>query len=53
MAIAYAEGTYHLACWNEADERFDTFRMDRMENLEISERPAVRNDAIRSFSFDS
>ena len=53
VAIAYAEGTYHLACWNEADERFDTFRMDRMENLEISERPAVRNDAIRSFSFDS
>ena len=52
VAIAYAEGTYHLTCWNETDERFDTFRMDRMENLELSERPAVRNDAIRSFSFD-
>lgn len=51
VSVVYADNTYHLVCWSEANERFVGFRMDRMKDMGLSERVAACNDAIRHFSF--
>lgn len=50
VKVVFAEGKYYLAAYDDADEKVKTYRIDRMELLQLSKASATRNDAIASYA---
>lgn len=52
IRVVYADGFYYLITWNDHKEAFVTFRLDRIQELKISEEPAMRNAKTANYSTD-
>ena len=52
VKVVFAEGSYYLAAYDDADEKVKTYRVDRMELLQIDDEPATRNAVIANYEFD-
>ena len=52
VRLIFADGRYYLVTWSDHRETFLTFRVDRMYLLQVSEEPATRNEAIRTYGYE-
>ncbi len=52
VGITYWDGFYYLTAWNNEHENMTEFRIDRMEKLGVSQKPATRNEEITHHTFD-
>lgn len=52
VAVAYDEGFYYLTAWNDQHDSMTEFRIDRMDNVCVTDQRATANDAISGFAFD-
>lgn len=50
--VVYAENNYYLAAFDDEDDRIKTYRIDRMELLQVSDAPATRNAAIANYEYE-
>ena len=50
--IVYADGMYYLVTFNDVHDKFVTYRIDRMQLLQVSEEPATRNARIANYAFE-
>jgi predicted DNA-binding transcriptional regulator YafY len=50
--VVYADGNYYLAAYDDADELVKTYRVDRMELLQVSDAPATRCAAIAGYDYE-
>ena len=52
MKVVYANNNYYLAAYDDEDKLIKTYRIDRMELLQVSESSAVRNEAIANYEYE-
>ena len=52
VQVVYASGYYYLAAYDEVAAAIKTYRIDRMELLQISDEPALRSAAIADYRFE-
>lgn len=52
VGIAYADGYYYLTAWNDDHENMTEFRIDRMDNVGVSDERATKNDEITHHTFE-
>lgn len=52
VRLVFADGNYYLAAYDSASGKVKTYRVDRMELLQLSEAPAERNATIASYGAD-
>ena len=52
VKVVYANNNYYLAAYDEEDKKIKTYRIDRMELLQVSESSAVRNEAIANYEYE-
>ena len=50
--VVYAENNYYLAAFDDADGQIKTYRIDRMELLQVSSAPATRNALIANYEYE-
>ena len=50
--VVYADNKYYLAAYDDADGKIKTYRVDRMELLQVSEAPATRCAAIANYDYE-
>lgn len=49
VQLVYAEGYYYLVVFNEKHDDFANYRVDRMDDIEVLDEPALRNERIATF----
>ena len=49
VQLVYSEERYYLVAFNEKHDGFATYRVDRMDAIEVLEEPACRNERIATF----
>lgn len=52
VGIAFSDGYYYLTAWNDDHENMTEFRIDRMENVRVSDERATKNDEITHHTFE-
>lgn len=52
VAVIYADANYYLAAYDDEDDAMKTYRVDRMELLQMSDEPATRCPAIANYECD-
>lgn len=52
VKIIYADGNYYLAAYSDKYEDVSTYRIDRMELLQVGSEPATRNSTIANYAFE-
>ncbi|MCI9129822.1 MAG: WYL domain-containing protein [Eggerthellaceae bacterium] len=52
VGIAFSDGYYYLTAWNDNHESMTEFRIDRMDNVEVSDERATKNDEITHHTFE-
>ena len=52
VKVIYADGYYYLAAYSDKYEDIATYRVDRMELLQVSNEPATRNALIANYDFE-
>ena len=52
VRLVFADGMYYLITWSDNRENFVTFRVDRMNLLQVSDKPATRNKRISEFAYE-
>ena len=52
VKVVYANNNYYLAAYDDEDKLIKTYRVDRMELLQVSESPAVRNEATANYEYE-
>lgn len=52
VKVVFAEGNYYLAAFDDEDGKIKTYRIDRMELLQVDDEPATRNAVIANYEFD-
>lgn len=52
VKVIYAESNYYLAAYDDEAEMMKTFRIDRMELLQMSAKPATRNEVTANYEFE-
>lgn len=50
VVLTYADDCYYLVAYNDKHGDLTTYRLDRMQQLMVSDAPATRNDRIASFN---
>lgn len=50
--VVYAENNYYLAAYDDEDAMMKTYRIDRMEFLQVSEERATRCAAIANYEYE-
>ena len=53
VVLTYVDGCYYLVAYNDKHEDFTTYRLDRMQQLMVSDEPATRNERIAAFDIAS
>lgn len=53
VGITFADGYYYLTAWNDEHESMTEFRIDRMDELCVSDERATRNDQIAHHAFEA
>ena len=49
VQLVYSEGYYYLVVFNEKHDDFANYRVDRMDRIEVTDEPAVKNERIATF----
>lgn len=49
VQLVYADGYYYLVAFNEKHDGFATYRVDRMDRIEVTDEPALKNERIATF----
>lgn len=52
VKVVYADNNYYLAAFDDDDQKIKTYRVDRMELLQVSDTPATRNSVIANYEFE-
>lgn len=52
VKVVFADGNYYLAAYDDASAQMRTYRIDRMELLQLSDAHATRNEAIANYGYD-
>ena len=52
VKVIYADGNYYLAAYDDADAMVKTYRVDRMELLQVSDAVATRCDEIANYEYE-
>ena len=52
VKVVYADNNYYLAAYDDEDQTIKTYRIDRMELLQVSEDPATRNATIANYDYE-
>lgn len=52
VKVVFADGNYYLAAYDDDEGRIKTYRVDRIELLQIDDAPATRNAEIANYEFD-
>ena len=52
VKVVYADGNYYLAAYDDADAKVKTYRVDRMELLQVSDAVATRNAVIANYDYE-
>ena len=52
VKVVFSEGNYYLAAYDDEAGKIKTYRIDRMELLQISDLPATRNADIANYEFE-
>lgn len=50
--VVYADNNYYLAAYNDDERRIKTYRIDRMELLQVSDSPATRCAEIANYEYE-
>ena len=51
VKIVYADSNYYLAAFDDESGQVRTYRVDRMQIAQISNRPAARNEVIANYDY--
>lgn len=49
VQLVYSDGCYYLVAFNEKHDDFVNYRVDRMDEIEVLDEPAQRNERIANF----
>lgn len=49
VQLVYSDGYYYLVAYNEKHDGFPHYRVDRMDDIEVLDEPACRNERIATF----
>lgn len=49
VQLVYSEGYYYLVVFNEKHDDFANYRVDRMDRIEVTDEPAIKNERIATF----
>ncbi|HAM15208.1 MAG TPA: WYL domain-containing protein [Eggerthellaceae bacterium] len=52
VKVVYADGNYYLAGYDDTDQKIKTYRIDRMELLQLSDERAARNAEITAYEYE-
>lgn len=52
VKVVFADGNYYLAGYDDEEAMIKTYRIDRMELLQVDDAPATRNAEIANYEFD-
>ena len=52
VRVVYADGNYYLAAYDDADGMIKTYRVDRMELLQVSDAAATRCAEIATYDYE-
>lgn len=52
VQVVFSSSNYYLAAYDDADQAIKTFRIDRMELLQVSDAVATRCTAIANYEFE-
>lgn len=51
VSITYADGFYYLTAWVDEHECMREYRIDRMEKMRLSNKPATKNKEIQQYKY--
>ena len=52
VGIAFSDGFYYLTAWNDERDDMTEFRIDRMDNIRVTDKPATKNDNITHHKYE-
>lgn len=52
VGIAFSDGFYYLTAWNEERDDMTEFRIDRMDKIRVTDKPATKNDKITHHKYE-
>lgn len=52
VGIAFSDGFYYLTAWNDERDGMTEFRIDRMDKIRVTDKPATKNDRITHHKYE-
>ena len=52
VGIAFSDGFYYLTAWNDERDGMTEFRIDRMDKIRVTDKPATKNDEITHHKYE-
>lgn len=52
VGIAFSDGFYYLTAWNDERDDMTEFRIDRMDKIRVTDKPATKNDRITHHKYE-
>lgn len=52
VSVVYSDGNYYLAAFDDEDGKVKTYRVDRMELLQVGKDPAARSATIANYEYE-
>lgn len=52
VGIVFSDGFYYLTAWNDERGDMSEFRIDRMDKIRVTDRPATKNDKITHHKYE-
>lgn len=52
VRLVYSDGYYYLVAYNEKHDGFPSYRVDRMDEIEVTDEPACRNVRVAGFDVE-
>lgn len=52
VGIAFSDGFYYLTAWNDERDDMTEFRIDRMDKIRVTDKPATKNDKITHHKYE-
>lgn len=52
VGIAFSDGFYYLTAWNDERDDMTEFRIDRMDKIRVTDKPATKNDRITRHKYE-
>lgn len=52
VGIVFSDGFYYLTAWNDERDDMTEFRIDRMDKIRVTDKPATKNDKITHHKYE-